>query len=105
MTDSITNTDLNKKLQSNNAPLVFDVRKKPAFDSDPRMIENAQWQSHDAVEQWAKELPSESEVVVYCVHGHDVSQNAAKSLNNLGFKATYLEGGIAQWVEAGFMVS
>ncbi len=39
---------------------------------------NAQWQSHDAVEQWPKELPSESEIVIYCVHGHEVSQNAAK---------------------------
>ena len=47
----------------------------------------------------------QSEVVVYCVHGHEVSQNAAKNLNDLGFKATYLEGGIAQWVESGLTVS
>jgi rhodanese-related sulfurtransferase len=43
-------------------------------------------------------------MVVYCVHGHEVSQSAARTLRELGFKAQYLEGGIATWTEAGFEI-
>ena len=41
-------------------------------------------------------LPAAAQVVVYCVHGHEVSQSAAKALG-----ARYLEGGIEAWREAG----
>jgi hypothetical protein len=43
-----------------------------------------------------KTLPRDAEVVVYCVHGHEVSQAAAKALG-----AQYLEGGIEAWRAAG----
>ena len=105
MKEVITTTELNETLQSNHSPQIFDVRKKPAFDSDPRTISTAQWQQHDAVEQWAKQLSKESPVVVYCVHGHEVSQNVAIGLRELGFDASYLEGGIVTWLEEGFAVS
>ena len=105
MSKSISPSELNDALNSDNAPLVFDVRKKPAFDSDPRTIATAKWQIHDEVASWAKEIPAGSQVVAYCVHGHAVSQNAAKALNDLGFDTSYLDGGIAGWVEAGFAVA
>jgi hypothetical protein len=38
---------------------------------------------------------------VYCAHGHEVSQTTAATLRALGFDASYLEGGIAHWIEAG----
>jgi len=40
-------------------------------------------------------------VVVYCVHGHEVSQNAAKALAAEGRQALFLEGGFADWQDAG----
>jgi rhodanese-related sulfurtransferase len=104
MTDSISIIDLNEVLQSDNPPSIFDVRKKPAFDSDPRMISKATWQAFDAVEGWASNLNKDTAMVVYCVHGHEVSQSAARTLRELGFKAQYLEGGIATWTEAGFEI-
>ena len=51
------------------------------------------------VARWAYELPVGRPVVVYCVHGHEVGQNAAKALRAAGIDATYLEGGIAAWLE------
>jgi hypothetical protein len=48
------------------------------------------------IEQWKKTLPAAASVVVYCVHGHEVSQNAAKALG-----AKYLEGGIEAWRNGG----
>jgi hypothetical protein len=39
--------------------------------------------------------------VAYCVHGHEVSQNVASALRQLGVQAAYLEGGIAGWKDQG----
>jgi hypothetical protein len=38
-------------------------------------------------------------VVVYCVHGHEVSQGVTSALRTAGVDAAYLEGGIAGWTE------
>jgi len=38
-------------------------------------------------------------VVVYCVHGHEVSQGVTRALRTAGVDAAYLEGGIAGWTE------
>ena len=105
VTKSISANDLNEALKSKTPPLVFDVRKKPVFDSDPRVIQDAKWQIHDEVEKWAKDIPQDSQVIIYCVHGHEISKNAALNLQELGINAAFLEGGIAGWTEAGFSVS
>ncbi len=105
MSESISISKLKETLESQNPPLVFDVRKKPAFDSDPRTIQKAEWRAFDDVETWASENSKDAQVVVYCVHGHEVSQSAARGLRELGFDATYLEGGIATWIEEGNSVS
>jgi hypothetical protein len=34
---------------------------------------------------------------VYCVHGHEVSQNTAKALLAQGISASFLDGGIEHW--------
>lgn len=98
---SISTAELDKKLQSDNSPLIFDVRKKPAFDSDPKTIANATWQDHETANDWGIVIPKDKQIVVYCVHGHEVSQNAAKALRDLGLSAVYLQGGIAEWTKAG----
>ena len=105
---SITSKDLNTALESNDIITIIDVRKKPAFDASPETLPQATWQIFDQVEQWSVNLSSEikaNKVVVYCVHGHEVSQNAAIALTKLGFNASYLEGGIASWVEQGYLLS
>jgi hypothetical protein len=50
----------------------------------------------DTMHEWKAALPKAADIVVYSVHGHDVSQNAAKALG-----ARYVEGGIEAWREAG----
>jgi hypothetical protein len=71
----ISAADLRKSLASSAPPLV----------SDPARIG-----------AWAKTLPRAASVVVYCVHGHEGSQNAAAALG-----ARYLEGGIEAWRQSG----
>jgi len=60
---------IGRVIRSNNAPLVFDVRKKPAFDSSPQMIETAKWQQHDEALTWSTEFSRDKKIVVYCVQG------------------------------------
>jgi Fe-Mn family superoxide dismutase len=40
-------------------------------------------------------------VVVYCVHGHEVSRSTAMQLRAAGLRARFLRGGIEGWQAAG----
>ena len=73
------------------------MRKAPAFDGAGRAIAGALRIAPDEIEAGSAKLPGDREIVVYCVHGHEVSQNAARTLAAAGFNAAFLEGGIAHW--------
>ena len=94
--------DLRAAVASDRAPLVIDVRREAAFRAAPTMIAGALRRDPESVARWAPELPVASSVVLYCVHGHEVSQNAAAELAEVGIEARYLEGGFAAWAESGF---
>ncbi len=102
MDAAIKPSTLQSDLEGYRAPLVIDVRKTPAFHAAPDMIAGALRRDPAAVTSWTKELPHASTVVVYCVHGHEVSQGVAKALRDAGISARYLEGGIEEgWRAAG----
>ncbi len=94
---SITPQDLYARLGTAAAPLLFDVRKEAAFASGDRLIAGASRRDPARLSVWANELPHEAQAVVYCVHGHEVSQNAAAELRAAGRDAVFLEGGIEAW--------
>ena len=94
MDASISAAELRKSLSSSAPPLVIDVRRNERFQESPYLIKGALRRDPAALEQWKAGLPLGAELVVYCVHGHEVSQNAAKALG-----ARYLEGGIEHWRE------
>jgi rhodanese-related sulfurtransferase len=102
MNASITASELNAKLGGGEPPLVIDVRRPPAFRAAPDMAAGALRRDPGTVAEWAKALPRAANVVTYCVHGHEVSQNAAAALRGLGIAARYLEGGLEEgWKAAG----
>ncbi len=96
MNASITASALKSALAGSEPPLVIDVRRMPAFRAAPDMAAGALWRDPAAVASWAKELPRASSVVAYCVHGHEVSQNAAQALREAGIAARFLEGGLEE---------
>jgi len=96
MDPSITASELKSALAGTKPPLVIDVRRPPAFHSAPDMAAGALRRDPATISSWAKALPRVSSVVVYCVHGHEVSQGAAKALRELDFDARYLEGGLEE---------
>ncbi len=100
MDASITPAALRQSLQSAQPPLVIDVRRAERFLESPYLIKGALRRDPSQAATWGNALPSSANVVVYCVHGHEVSQGAAKALG-----AKYLEGGIEAWRESGGEVS
>ncbi len=97
----ISVTGLASLLDSNKPPLLFDVRKREAYTQSGWLLPSAHWRDHTLVDQWADEIPAGSLVVVYCVHGHEVSQGAATELRERGIDARVLESGFEGWAEAG----
>lgn len=99
-TVSISPRNLYSGVGSPRSPLVLDVRRDPAFDADARLIASALRPRED-VTTFASRHAAGRPVVVYCVHGHEVSQDAARALSRAGHEASFLEGGIAAWDAAG----
>ena len=81
--------------------LVFDVRRAGVFDKAPSIIPGARWCDPATVGQWARELPADRDIVVYCVYGHEVGRVTAMRLRAAGLRARYLCGGIDAWQAAG----
>jgi len=98
---SITPNSLYQTLGTAQAPILIDVRKSAAFAASDRCIVAAVHRAPEDVARWSRALPAGRPVVLHCVHGHEVSQNAASALAAAGHDAAYLEGGIAGWTEAG----
>ena len=98
---SITVPELFARRRSGAAPLVIDVRKNERFREAPDLVRGALRRDPLRVADWAKTLPASASAVVYCVHGHEVSQGAASQLRAQGIDACYLAGGIEGWREAG----
>ena len=80
---------------------LVDVRKLPAFESSGQIIPGALWRDHEQVEIWSAAYVGDAQLIVYCVHGHEVSQNATAKLLLMGIDARYLQGGFDAWIEAG----
>jgi Fe-Mn family superoxide dismutase len=82
----------------------IDVRRASVYQAAPTTLPRARWCDPAAIDTWAGELPPGSDVVVYCVHGHEVSRAAALRLRAAGIRARFLHGGLEGWVAAGHPV-
>jgi len=106
MDASISPKELQTQLAGAKPPLVIDVRRTPAYRGAASMIAGALRRDPATVTEWLHALPKARDVVVYCVHGHEVSQNAAKALRDAGFNARFLDGGIEEgWIGNGGAVA
>ena len=100
MENSLSALELRSRLEDDKAPIVIDVRRQAAFTASTDMLRGALRRDPEQVDAWAKSLPQAESVVVYCVHGHEVSQRAAAALRQAGVSARYLEHGLEGWKES-----
>jgi thiosulfate sulfurtransferase len=95
--DLISLEDLNAIL---NETILIDVRKPAAIARSGLAMSGAVHRHPFAASSWANEFKGKN-VVVFCVHGHEVSQAVAGFLVDVGVKARYLAGGFEAWRAAG----
>lgn len=93
----ISVNELNRVLGTAAMPAVFDVRRRAAYEAEATMLPTARWRDPAAIDAWAGGLDPAETVVLYCVHGHQVSQSAAALLRARGFLASALAGGLEAW--------
>ncbi|MCW5729449.1 MAG: chromate resistance protein [Alphaproteobacteria bacterium] len=84
--------------------LLFDVRREAIFRAADDLAQGAQWRDPAHAARWAGRLLRGRAVAVYCVHGHEVSRQAAAELARAGHDVRYVEGGLAAWTAEGLPV-
>ena len=90
---SVSPQAFNARLGRADTPLVLDVRRPPRFDESPRLLSCAQrCAPEDVAALAASQAPRQ--VFVYCVYGHNVSEDAVAALQTAGWNAHQVTGGI-----------
>jgi rhodanese-related sulfurtransferase len=90
---SISPDELMARLGRADSPLLLDVRREAKFAASDRLIAGTQRCKPEEIAAFAASQ-TPREVVVYCVYGHNVSADAAATLQAAGWKASALAGGI-----------
>jgi rhodanese-related sulfurtransferase len=100
MTDPIHADSLYAQLGLPSSPLIVDVRHEDDYRAQPRIIPGARRGEPKHIGHWATTLPRTRSIAVYCSHGRSFSQSAAATLAALGYQASYLGGGIENWISS-----
>lgn len=62
----MTASELNARLRQGDRIAVLDVRRREAWSADPGHIAGAIWLPLEEVPQRARDLPRDTQIVVYC---------------------------------------
>ena len=100
MSKSITPQELRNQLSGTEPPTLIDVRRRTDYEASDQ-IAGAIRRDPEEIENWSKDLPTDTPTVVYCVRGGSVSQGVAEQLKQMGIQAVFLEGGLKAWKENG----
>jgi rhodanese-related sulfurtransferase len=84
---------------------LLDVRRAQARVQDGSDIAGGSWRDPAAWLDWKDEwLGIKHPVVLYCAHGHEISQGLTAALRAMQIDARHLVGGIQQWKDSGHPV-
>ncbi|MBA3448378.1 MAG: chromate resistance protein [Pseudaminobacter sp.] len=83
------------------SPHLIDVRRESVFLNSGKRIAGAVWRDHMNTAEWLPEFADGRQIVVYCAHGHNVSELAAARLVAAGADVAVLEGGIDAYEKIG----
>lgn len=98
---TVSPTELQRELSSPQAPLLVDVRSRVDFVASDSFIRGAIRRAPDGASEWARSLPTDRSIVVYCQKGGEIGESTACELVAQGRKARFLQGGLRGFVEAG----
>ena len=97
MSDTVSPLELKKLLDCGADITVLDVRRREDRVEVAFPIPGARWKDPEHIAEWSKELVHSGRILVYCVHGHQVSKGAQGFLREQGLTTHILEGGIEAW--------
>jgi len=80
---------------------LIDVRRAADRDASSEQLPGATWHDPEKLAEWAKSLPRDKHIVLYCVRGGSVSNGVVDALHAAGLNACFIEGGIEGWKAAG----
>src|SRR3546814_11582502 len=92
----ITVNALAGEIAAGRFPYLVDVRREETYAAAADVIRGARRRRPDRIAVWAQDIPAATPVIVYCVHGHEVSQQACAALRPRGLDAPYPIG-ITSW--------
>ena len=95
---STSYADLSRVIGTPNAPLIVDVRKTEDFIASDYFIPGAIRWNYDAGDAAPVEINDVTSAVAYCVKGLHVGITGAEKLRSANRAATFLEGGLRQWL-------
>jgi thiosulfate sulfurtransferase len=98
---SISAEDLAQRLEQGIPTRLLDVRRAKALTDSGVQIAGSQWKNPALWLDWKDEIAHELPIVVYCAHGHEISQGLTATLQAMGANACHLEGGISEWLVQG----
>ena len=88
---------LAQKNESGPKPYLLDVCLSDDQTRRHDMLPGADFRLSESLADWSSLMPTDRPIVVYCMYGFQVSDNAATELRQLGLDARRLRGGIASW--------
>jgi rhodanese-related sulfurtransferase len=99
---SINSNNLNEKLKNNNSLLIIDIDQREIYKD--LHIKNAKNIPIDEIISRRREIPPDSEIIVYGRCPRDSGgKMAQEQLVKLGYsRASYISGGLIGWKNAGF---
>lgn len=80
---------------------LIDVRRAVARRKQGADLPGARWLDPEQVLRWKDQVPLGRRLVIYCAHGHEISQGISATLRAMGHDAVSLEGGFTAWQAAG----
>lgn len=84
---------------------LIDVRRSGKRKAEGDEIAGGSWLDPAAWLDWKDQVNRERPAVIYCAHGHELSQGLSAALRAMGIDARHLAGGIEAWRKAGHAVT
>lgn len=83
------------------AHTLLDVRRAEKRTAEGDEINGGAWLDPVRWLDWKDGVARDRPVVVYCAHGHEISQGLTAALRAMGLDARYLVDGIEGWRQSG----
>ena len=97
MERTITPTDLQSLLAAGKPITLLDVRRAEARAKEQVSIPGAIWRNPVALDDWISDLDCGRQIVLYCVHGEEISNAVVDALQAKNLRARFVEGGLDAW--------